>query len=116
VTGSISKLLKQYLSKIPGKHEIKELQQTATAILGTVHTLRKVLMSQQKTYFTGETSVHCKYRTAATQYVYPKNIFCFRYIIVSTLHKGDKNNNNSNNNNNIRNNLLKNKGDLEFIL
>jgi hypothetical protein len=26
VTGTISKLLRQYLSNIPGKHEVKELQ------------------------------------------------------------------------------------------
>jgi hypothetical protein len=30
------------LSSIPGKHDIKELQKVA--ILGTAHTLRKVLM------------------------------------------------------------------------
>jgi len=30
------------VSNIPGKHEVKELQKTA--ILGTAHTLRKVLM------------------------------------------------------------------------
>ena len=41
-TGTISKSLRQYLSNIPGKHEIKELQKTA--ILGTAHILRKVLM------------------------------------------------------------------------
>ena len=29
-------------NNIPGKHEVKELQQTAT--LGTAHTLRQVLM------------------------------------------------------------------------
>jgi hypothetical protein len=40
-TGTISKSLKQYLSNIPGKHEMKELQKTA--ILGTAHLLRKVL-------------------------------------------------------------------------
>jgi hypothetical protein len=33
---------RQYLRNIPGKHEIKELQKTA--ILGTAHTLREVLM------------------------------------------------------------------------
>ena len=43
VTGTISKSLRQYLSNIPGKHEIKELQKK-TAILGTAHILRKVLM------------------------------------------------------------------------
>jgi O-acetylhomoserine/O-acetylserine sulfhydrylase-like pyridoxal-dependent enzyme len=32
-TGIISKSLRQYLNKIPGKHDIKELQ--TTAILGT---------------------------------------------------------------------------------
>jgi hypothetical protein len=42
VTGTNSKSLRQYLSNIPGKHEIKELQKTA--ILSTAHILRKVLM------------------------------------------------------------------------
>jgi hypothetical protein len=41
-TETISKPLRQYLSNIPGKHEIKEL--LTTAILGTGHMLRKVLM------------------------------------------------------------------------
>jgi len=38
ITGAnetISKSLKQYMSNIPGKHEIKELQKTL--ILGTAH-------------------------------------------------------------------------------
>jgi hypothetical protein len=41
-TGTISKSFRKYLSSIPGKHDIKELQKTA--ILGTAHTLRKVPM------------------------------------------------------------------------
>jgi uncharacterized protein YneF (UPF0154 family) len=41
-TGITSKLFCKYLSNIPGKHEIKELQKTAT--LGTAHILQKVLM------------------------------------------------------------------------
>jgi hypothetical protein len=41
-TGTISKSFRKYLSNVPGIHEVKELQKTA--ILGTVHTLRKVLM------------------------------------------------------------------------
>jgi hypothetical protein len=41
-TGNISKSFRKYLSSIPGKHDIKELQKTA--VLGTAHTLRKVLM------------------------------------------------------------------------
>ena len=41
-TGTISKSFRKYVSNIPGKHEVKELQKTAT--LGTAHTLREVLM------------------------------------------------------------------------
>jgi len=40
-TGTISKPFRKYVSNIPGKHEVKELQKTA--ILGTAHILRKVL-------------------------------------------------------------------------
>jgi len=41
-TGTISKSFRKYVSNVPGKHEVKELQKTA--ILGTAHILRKVLM------------------------------------------------------------------------
>ena len=41
-TGTISKTFRKYVSNIPGNHEVKELQKTA--ILGTAHVLRKVLM------------------------------------------------------------------------
>jgi hypothetical protein len=41
-TGTISKSIRKYLSNVPGIHEVKELQKTA--ILGTAHILRKVLM------------------------------------------------------------------------
>jgi hypothetical protein len=41
-TGTISKSFRKYLSNIPGKHNIKELQKTAT--LGTVHVLWEVLL------------------------------------------------------------------------
>ena len=40
-TGKTSKSFRKYVSNIPGKHEVKELQKTA--ILGTAHILRKVL-------------------------------------------------------------------------
>jgi hypothetical protein len=40
--GTISKSFRKYLNNLPGKHEVKELQKTA--ILGTAHILRKVLM------------------------------------------------------------------------
>jgi hypothetical protein len=41
-TGTISKSFRKYVSNIPGKHEVKELQKTA--IMGTAHILREVLM------------------------------------------------------------------------
>jgi hypothetical protein len=41
-TGTISKLFRKYVSSIPGNQEVRELQKTA--ILGTAHILRKVLM------------------------------------------------------------------------
>jgi hypothetical protein len=45
-TGTVSESFRKYLSSVPGKHNIKELQKTA--ILGTAHTLRKVLMLKHK--------------------------------------------------------------------
>jgi hypothetical protein len=41
-TGTISKSLRQYLSNITGKREIKEIQKTGTS--GTAHILWGVLM------------------------------------------------------------------------
>jgi hypothetical protein len=41
-TGTISKSFRKYVSTIPGNHAVKELQKTA--MLGTAHTLQKVLM------------------------------------------------------------------------
>jgi len=40
-TGTVAKSLTQYLSNIPVKHEIKELQ--TTAVMGTANILQKVL-------------------------------------------------------------------------
>jgi len=40
-TGTMSKSLRQYLSNLPGEHEIKE--QTKAAILCTAHILREAL-------------------------------------------------------------------------
>jgi len=42
VTGTNSKSFRKYVSNIPGKHKVKELQKTA--ILGTARILQKVLM------------------------------------------------------------------------
>jgi hypothetical protein len=41
-TGTISKSFRKYVSTIPGNHEVKEINKTA--ILGTAHILRKVLI------------------------------------------------------------------------
>jgi hypothetical protein len=41
VTGTFLKSFRKYMSNIPGNNEVKELQKTA--ILGTAHTLWKVL-------------------------------------------------------------------------
>jgi hypothetical protein len=41
-TGSVPRSFRKYLSNKLGKHEVKELQQTA--ILGTARKLREVLM------------------------------------------------------------------------
>jgi len=41
-TGTITESFRKYVSKALGKHEVKELHQTA--ILGTAHILRKVLI------------------------------------------------------------------------
>jgi hypothetical protein len=41
-TETISKSFRKYVSTIPGNHEVKKLHKTA--ILGTAHILRKVLM------------------------------------------------------------------------
>ena len=39
-TGTISKSFRKYMSNVPGNHEVKGLQKTAT--LGIAHILRKV--------------------------------------------------------------------------
>jgi len=41
-SGTISKSFRKYVSNIPGKYEVKELQKTA--LLGTAHILQRVLM------------------------------------------------------------------------
>jgi len=41
-TGTTSESFRKYVSNIPGKHEVKELQKTA--ILCTAHILQKALM------------------------------------------------------------------------
>jgi len=68
-TGTISMSLRKYVSNIPGKHEVKELQKTA--ILGTAHIFRKVLMLKYNRFKTGTNDIstmNSNNRTAATLY------------------------------------------------
>jgi hypothetical protein len=67
--GAISKSFRKYSSNKPGKHEVKELQKTA--ILGTAHILRKVLMLKYNRFNTetnGISTVNSNNRIAATLY------------------------------------------------
>jgi hypothetical protein len=68
-TGTISKSFRKYVSKIPGKHEIKQLQKTA--ILGTAHIIRKVLTYKYNRFNTETNDIstmNSNNRTAATLY------------------------------------------------
>ena len=64
---NISKSLRKYLSNIPVKREIKEIQKTA--LLGSAHILRELLMLEYKTLAMGERTalpVYCNYIIAET--------------------------------------------------
>jgi hypothetical protein len=65
--GTISESFRKYLSNIPGTHGIKELHKTA--VLGTAHVLRKVLMYKYRTFDVGSSitcNTNCNYRIAPT--------------------------------------------------
>ena len=70
-TGTISESLRQYLSNIPGKHKIKELQKTPYCALHT-QTAESANVKGQNT-FRGRNNItcstDCKYRTAAMWFV-----------------------------------------------
>jgi hypothetical protein len=70
-TGTISKSLRQYLSNIPGKHEIKELPKKNSNIGHCTHTAERANVKVQN-IFHGRSNItcsaDCKYRTAATLY------------------------------------------------
>ena len=68
-TGTISKSFIKYVSNVPGKHEVNELHKTA--ILGTAHIFRKVLMQKYNRFNTetNDTStMNTTNRIAATLY------------------------------------------------
>jgi hypothetical protein len=88
-TGTISESSREYVSCISGKHEVSELQKTA--ILGSAHTLQKVLTSKCKTFNMGNNvtcTINCNWRRAAT--LFPSNMVYFRYTSLNNLHKVDK--------------------------
>jgi len=68
-TGIISKSFRKYVSNIPGKHEVKELQKTA--ILGIAHIIRKVLVQKYNRFNTASNDISTMNRNnriAATLY------------------------------------------------
>ena len=82
------KSFSKHLSNIPGNHEIREL--LTTAILGTAHMLRKVLMLKYRTFNMGHNitcTFHKLYLQNSCNTIHPRNMVCFRYIIVNTLQK-----------------------------
>jgi hypothetical protein len=71
-TGTISQALRQFRNSIPGKHEIKELQQKKNSHIGhCTHTAESANVKVQN-IFHGRNNItcstDCKYRTAATLY------------------------------------------------
>ena len=80
-------------------HEVKELQKTA--ILGTAHILRKVLMYRYNGVNAGTSDIRTmnSYIRIVGNTMFPRDMVCFRNISVDILHKGDTEdiNNNSNN-------------------
>jgi hypothetical protein len=104
-TGTISESLRQYMSNKPGKREIKELQKKSHIGLCThththTHTTESANVKVQNIFhgrFNSTCNTNCKYRTAAT--LYPRNVVCFRCIIVCTLHESDNKDDDDNNNN-----------------
>ena len=105
-TGTISKSLRHYLSNVKAKYEINELQKNRH-IGHCTHTAGSANVKVQNIFhgpYNITCSTNCKCRTPAK---YPRNVVCFRYIIVNTLHKGDNrdddddDDDNNNNNNNF---------------
>jgi hypothetical protein len=87
---------------VPGKHEVKELQKTA--ILGTAHILRKVLM-QKDDRFNTETNdistMNSNDRIDAILFL--RETVFLSNISINTLHKGDDDDDDDDNNNNNNN-------------
>jgi len=83
-TGTISKSFRKYVSDIPRKHDVKELQKTA--ILGTAHILRKVLTHKNERANAGTRhrgTINNKDRIAAT--TSPRDMVCLGNLCMDTL-------------------------------
>ena len=68
-TGTISKSFRKDVSNLPGNHEVKDLQKTA--ILGTAHILRRVLMQKYNRFNAGTNDIstmNSNNKIAATLY------------------------------------------------
>jgi hypothetical protein len=71
-TGKISKSLAQYVSNIPGKHEIKELQKKKDHFGHSIPTSKSANVKVQNVFHGRNIitcSTKCKYRTAAKLYI-----------------------------------------------
>jgi hypothetical protein len=67
-TGTVAKSLRQNLSNIPGKHEIKETRKIP--IGHCTHILREVLVSKYRTYLACEITLHVA-QTVNTEQLQP---------------------------------------------
>ena len=97
MTGTISKLLRQHLSNITDKHEIKELQKNSH-IGHCTHTAESANVKVQNIFHVrNNITLAQPVNTEQLQHHMPQKHVCFRYVTVNTLHKGDNKNNNNNN-------------------
>ena len=111
--GTVSKSLRQYLSKYQESTKLRDYKKQSYWALHT-HTMESAHVKVQNIFHRKNNitcSTNCKYRTAATLYTL-ETLICFRYIIVNILHndvnEGDDDHHNNNNNNNSNNNSTNN--------
>jgi hypothetical protein len=61
--------------------------------VSTTITTTTLIIIINEIYFTGQITLHVAQNSCNT--LYPKNMVCFMYIIVNTVHKSDNRNNNT---------------------
>jgi len=84
--GTIWKSFRKYLSYIPGRHEVKELQNSHIGHYTHAHCGKCWRISTKHS----TCAIYRNYRTAATVYMPFIYMGGFRIITVNTLYKGDK--------------------------